>query len=915
MGIFHTLWFLVVAAWVLCGSGWLTVELLGTGLPLRRRERLAAGFVVSAAWVVLLHTLVVATTGRLTTVLYALFFLTLGQALLLGARRLDLRRVSKRVVAMDLSDEPPAEDEPAVSPAPEGERDAESKPPPHPFTGPTMPQDPSWARWGLLALLVFSALLMLGKGGQLGFVHDSLDIVAYVRELTSTDSILPETSIYSPDPLPEPDPRRGTFHTQLALIAKASGADETDVWRYLPALLVPLTLLILYLLALEILASPGVALLSACLFLWLGYFNIEGFLRDIGFASRIGWVAGWVGWLAAHRYVRTGVRKLAFLAVLTALAAVGIHILSLAQYLVALGCLTLAAFIWTPSGLPIWRRALWTTILAFVATLPFLVGRLLTTYAILNPIFDQPQGLLHLGGAWTAMHPGEVLRTLGLPGLCAAGMSLLFWKRCRSMRGAAVLLSTTLLPLLIVVLPPTLMLLEHFHAHSLTFRLLLIVPTSTVLAWVVPMAVRDLSRRRRILCPLFILAVVALALFSHSRATVSKWSLTPSRKATWKEQESLVKALSWLESDYAESKVVLSDPLTSYAIPAYTRHHTVAPFHQHSSPTDSTALRRMEEAQATLNGFTGIEETCRILDHYGVDFVLLNQGFRRIQSHYGMFLSPLVYDFQTAKFEAYPGLFSRAYDNPQIIIYRYNGQRLAKRFVQGTPIPADSLLPEDSLPPDSLRAMEPRPAPGTLLGVWIPPDDIAPRDTLEVRVKDPSIPYRVRDIWNRSEPFPGDGAGLEFLGLETPAPVHPGEPLRMVYYWRMKERSRLPVESIVMFSLEPPRVYLRQLPFQPFLRRLWERGGGGVYRFGGASLPLRNFYPPFLWSPGDVYYDVQYLWVPPQALPGRYEIHLKTREDTFSDNLELIDLVKDDGSLVGPVVAEVEILPRLDSEP
>jgi hypothetical protein len=130
----------------------------------------------------------------------------------------------------------------------------------------------------------------------------------------------------------------------------------------------------------------------------------------------------------------------------------------------------------------------------------------------------------------------------------------------------------------------------------------------------------------------------------------------------------------------------------------------------------------------------------------------------------------------------------------------------------------------------------------------------------------------------------------------------------------MKERRRLPVESIVMFSLEPPRSYLRQLPFQPLLRRLWERSGGGVYRFGGAHLPLRNFYPPFLWTPGDVYYDVELLWIPPRALPGRYEVHLKAREDTFTDNMELIDLIQDDGSLVGPVVGEVDILPRSDSD-
>ncbi|MBD3336689.1 MAG: hypothetical protein GF355_14350, partial [Candidatus Eisenbacteria bacterium] len=92
MTLLATIWFLAVAAWVLVIPGWLTVELFGSRTILDRRERLLVGFLASAGWVGLLHLAVLATTGRLSTVLYGLLFLTLGQALLLAARRLDLRR-------------------------------------------------------------------------------------------------------------------------------------------------------------------------------------------------------------------------------------------------------------------------------------------------------------------------------------------------------------------------------------------------------------------------------------------------------------------------------------------------------------------------------------------------------------------------------------------------------------------------------------------------------------------------------------------------------------------------------------------------------------------------------------------------------------------------------------------------------
>lgn len=910
MELLSVLWLAIAAVWVLFGSGWLTVELMGTGLPLNRRERLVAGFVLSAAWVGLLQALVLATTGRLTTVLHGLLFLTLGQVLLLGAKRLDVRRVSKRAAA-ERAKEPKGSEGPA-HPGSTEVGETREPPPSNPFSGESLPTEPPWARWGLPALLLLSALIMLVMGGRLGFIHDSLDVVAYVREVQVTDSILPETSVYSPDPLPGPDPRRGTFHTQLALIARASGVDETDVWRLLPVLLVPMALLALYLLTLEIVASPAIALLSALLFAWMGILSAENFLQNIGYASRIGWIAGWVGWLAAHRYLRLGSWKLAFLAVLTAPALMGVHILSSAQYLAVLGCLTLAVWLSAPKGL--WKRALAITALGVLVTLPFLAGRLLTSYDILNPIFSHPQGLMYLGGGWATMHPGEVLRILGVPGLCAAGFSLLLWKQRRFMRGAAVLFVAAWVPLLVVVFPPTLMLLEHFHAHSLTFRLLLIIPTSTVLAWAVLRALGDLRARKRLVASLGILAVTTLSLYLHSEAALGRWTLSPSRRAAWEEQEGLVKALSWLEQTDAEPRVILTDPLTSYAIPAYTQHHTVAPFHQHSSPTDSSALTRMEDAQAALNGFVGIRETCRILDRYRVDVVLLNQGFRRIQSHFGMFLSPLVYDIQRVKFGAYPGLFSKMYEDSDIIIYSYAGGGFIKKYVQGESAISDSLVPEDSMPPDSLWAVRETPAAGTLLGIDLPPGGGAPGDTLVVRVQDPPLPYHVRNTWGREGPSLFEGGGVELLGMDEPVPVRAGAPLRLAYYWRAKERPPLPVECVVMLSLDPPAGYLR-FPLQPFLRRIWEAGSGEVYRFGMTHMPLQNFYPPFLWEPGEVYYDVVFLWIPPMAVPGRYEIHLKTRPKAFTDNWEIVDMIWDEGSLVGPAIAEVEILPRDGAAP
>jgi hypothetical protein len=662
----------------------------------------------------------------------------------------------------------------------------------------------------------------------------------------------------------------------------------------------------LYLLAREIFGSSGPALLSTALFALLGIISADRFLQNIAYASRIGWVVGWFGLMAAHRHLRTGAKGLALLAIVTAPALMGIHILSSAQYLTVLGCLALAVLLGTPLRFSLWKRATLVLALAFAVTLPFLASRLLTTYRVLNPIFDHLQGLLLLGKGWFALHAGEFLRTLGLQGLTALLVSFLLWKHRRSLRGAALLFTLAWVPVLLVAFPPTLTLMERFHAHSLTFRLLLIVPTSLILGWAVAEATENLKTGGRRLRGVLVLAVPVFAVILHTGGALGRWSLHNRGRAAWEEQRGLVEALAWLEERFPAPQVVLSDPLSSYAIPAYTRHYTVAPFHQHSSPTDESSLRRMEAAQAALNGLTGIRATCDILERYGVDLILLNQGFGRFQNHYGMFLSQLVYDLQSAKFDSHPQLFSRIHDQLDIVIFRYEGKRMVKRFLQGTPLDVHSLLPENSLAPEGLKAGADLPPVGTVLGVDVPPWAEDSAETLRVEVRDPPNPYRIEAAAQRAVL---KGPGVEFLKLEPPTPTRAGEPIALTLHWGPGGTARrLPAQSIVVLKSDPPAGYLERLPFQPLLRWLWEWRTGRVYRFAATRMPMEHFYPPFLWKVGEVYRDVLYLWIPPRAVPGHYRIHLKLRERPFTDNWEMRDLLNDEGSHVGPVIGEVEIL-------
>jgi hypothetical protein len=275
-------------------------------------------------------------------------------------------------------------------------------------------------------------------------------------------------------------------------------------------------------------------------------------------------------------------------------------------------------------------------------------------------------------------------------------------------------------------------------------------------------------------------------------------------------------------------QTVLSDPISSYSIPAYTRHDAVAPFHQHASPLDPTAAQRIRDVQEALNGRIGMERTFRILRRYDVDLILLNHSFPRYQSAYYVFLSPLMYPEQTKKFAGAPNLFEEIYDKAGIRIYQVHD-----------PGPGVALLGD---PPNPDRVPDPGGAP------------LLATDTIELLRFDPP-------------------AGT----------LTPGTPIRFGMIWRRTDAPfRLPVAcDIKLQHVEQPASF--NLPAIGRIARWWhESRTGTVMRFGRPFRPLMTFYPVFLWQPGEVYNDERWESVPDHAKPGRYEVWVRLATEPYA---------------------------------
>ena len=250
---------------------------------------------------------------------------------------------------------------------------------------------------------------------------------------------------------------------------------------------------------------------------------------------------------------------------------------------------------------------------------------------------------------------------------------------------------------------------------------------------------------------------------------------------------------------------------------------------------------RIRDVQEALNGRVGMERTFRVLRRYDVDLILLNQSFPRYQSAYYVFLSPLSFPEQTAKFAGAPDLFEEIYEAGGINIYAVH---------------------------DPGRT-------GVLAGDPPNPD----------RIADPGAPPLL-------EPPLLASSGIEMLRFDPPqGNLTAGAPIRFGMIWRRSaEAYRLPVVcDIKLQHVDRPKGY--DLPVVGRIVRWWdERRHGSITRFGRPFRPLMTFYPVFLWKPGETYQDERWESVPPKARPGRYEVWARLGTEPYTQVVPLDEL-------------------------
>ena len=718
--------------------------------------------------------------------------------------------------------------------------------------------------WAILAgWVVVVGIVIGGLGAPLLLDSDSLDHIATVRRIETVRETFPTDAFFADAGPTGADPRKGTYHAVLALVARAAHVDPVTLWRFLPLLFVPLFLLAMDAFTFALTGSRMAGLIAAILFP-LVYGGGPGGteLREAVYSTRVGEMVALLAVAALMRYVEHGGSRRLALFWVTALSSLFVHVWYALYFAIALGAYALCALVFVRRKVDRRRIPLALGGLAVVA-LPYLLFRALQAYGPQNPIHTEPQGLLYLTPRLFTIDPQAMWTWHGawlVVALCAVPW---FWSRRKTSAGALYLAVVTPFVLLLM-LNPLLTPLLHDKLGYLVMRFIWIAPVipavATVLTRLGEVVVRERGRRRAwagaglvlaalLVAPALEQAISLLTERGALRAAEAKRSAAP-----WNDVLEFLAA----RPDLA---VLASDPVTSYSIPAYTGRQVMAFFDQHSSPNDPRGLTRILDARAVLSPYVGLRRTLEILRAYGVDAVVLNARFDRPVATDYWSTRPADEAATRAKFEARPDLFQQVFAQEHAYVYALTAE------ARTGPLPA----PDDPPPPFAHAADAAGDAPlrdGAFAqhGTTLSRDRLAPGDTLGVATR-----------WSLAD-----------------GPVAPGSYSVIV---------RLDADSLP----QPP---FGAAAFDKPWRKALERATGRRWRLREAHRPLGGVFAPDLWTPGLVVRDSTALALPANLVPGTYDVRVRMIREPHYPNTSVRDYLHDDDSFSGPVVGRVTIAER-----
>jgi hypothetical protein len=718
------------------------------------------------------------------------------------------------------------------------------------------------SRLGLVAGLTVALAAALAlvhvatHGPPITYLSDSPDHLGTVRRMLASGDAFPRDAFFHDAGAAGVDPRKGLWHPVVALVCALSGVDPIPAWHALSALLAPFLVVTAASFAFR-LGGPLAAAAGA----WgmvLGYGGglSTQYLSEAVFSTKLadGLALATAVALLCDLDQRTARSRLAVAGLV--LGTIATHVFGALQFAIAFGALGAGLALRDRGASPVFLRLVATSAACAAAAAPYLAWRALHSFAPLNPIHTETQGLLELSPGVRVVSVGALWDWLG-PLWVLFPFSLVAWARAAREPAALYLLTTTLAVGVLMLCPPLVALLEP-RVGYLLMRLPWLLPVGPAVAFLVVRA-REWWRRGRRLRAAAPAALLGLALAGPlSDAVLAVWAgRADAAGAGETAMRPWADALAWLDNGLPQGSVVLSDPATSYAIPAFTRHWVTCLADQHSSPNDSLALARILDARDALDPWAPWSATARAVRRWGATAIALNG---RIDARHGLDYwtpTPEWYAAARARLERAPAAFERVYERDRFSVYAIHRDALDR-------------LANGELPRPFVRTASGS-EPGRSLGAGLP-------ELVSFRLD--------ADAAARGESLSG---AIEWRAR---APLAPG-----IYSVAIRFDRALPADVP-----RPPGA------FSKVWRKAVERWRHERYRFRADHLPTGGSYGVDRWAADEVVGDRFRVDVPRDVAPGEYTVKVTMIHQPHYPNLRLQDLLSDDDLLDGLAVAKLRVV-------
>lgn len=697
---------------------------------------------------------------------------------------------------------------------------------------------------------------------------DALVHLGYIRGITVENRLEPD-DVLAPAVFAERgptggDPRRGALHPLLAAVSTLATLEPEEAWRRLPGVLAPAALLAFAAFASALLPSAGFAIGALALFLMFQGGIARQFFAVIAYGQHLSLVFYWLLVVMSLEYASAPAKRVLAAIFLTCLGGALAHVgVAIHTGLMVAGMLLFHRKFGFSS------RSVLRLGLALAAACTIAVGwKLATAGGEANLLHSHPQGLMYfgdIGSRFFVPSPAEIIRRNGLvffAGLLLIPFLLLVVRHGRYGRYGWMNLALALPPCVIALNPLTAPLVYDKGTYLL-HRFVLNIPSFAITVLVVGSVVvwgRRGAVWKKMLAALFLLAWARPFVVSTNAWYADARSFGSERDGIGSVEDlrsGLAEVIRLINERLPEGSVVVSDPVTSYVLSAFSGARVVAVLHQHGNPRDPYPFERLSAVHAVMSPYTPQTMMMYALRKFGVEYIVVNGAFKVPYHDYLADWDPAFKAVLDEKIGALGEAFRPVLDTGDIAVYRVAAEDLRRT-------------------------------------TW-----------------EPEIPF-TRPPGEVVDPCEsGAAAGsVRVVGLgANPRTVVPGERLRMTAVYRRGPGARPVLPPVLKLRFEDKTYFERaaRFPGDKYVRRFLERRDGELRRFRIDRTPFEGRFRPEEWPEDADCYDVFEFRCPAAAVETTYEIEWRLVEEPLLPNFSVRDFIFNEDSYGGSPCTEIAV--------